>query len=81
MWSKEKLYILWLQKKYDFKIYYKLFYKYKNDQVCKKSFLIRYAKTKYIKKDKLFDSFHFSYSFYLFLRDIAGRWKLGNICH
>ena len=44
------IYIM-IAKKDDFKFYLKLFYEYKNDQVYKKSFLIRYTKTKYIEKD------------------------------
>ena len=70
-----------IKKKNDFNIYYKLFYKYKNDQAYKKSYLIRYVKTIYIKKDKLFDSFNFSPSIIYLSRDIDEREKLENIHH
>ena len=70
-----------IKKKYNSNIYYKLFYKYKNDQVYKMSFLIRYAKTRYIKKDKLFNSFKFSSSVSYLLRDVDEGGKLENVRH
>ena len=62
-----------MRKKNDFNIYYKLFYDIK---MRKKAFLIRYAKTRYIKKDKLFDSFNFSSSVIYLLKDIDEGGKL-----
>ena len=69
-----------IEKKYMILIFIaNYFMNIKMSKYIKKSFLIRYAKTRCIKNDKLFDSFNFSSSVIYLLRDVDEEGKLENI--